>query len=73
VGWVGRAATDVAFFFGGGKERVVNEASGGIEYVIAFLLVLVRVFLFVIVIWFVIREVRKSGRTAKRDDEVKRH
>lgn len=38
----------------------------GFEYVMVFLLVLVRLFLVGIVIWFVVREIRKSGRTKKR-------
>lgn len=38
----------------------------GFEYVIAFLLVLARLFLVGLVIWFVVRELRKSGRTRKR-------
>ena len=35
----------------------------GFEYVMVFLLVLVRLFLVGIVIWFAVREIRKSGRT----------
>jgi len=38
----------------------------GFEYVIAFLLVLVRLFLVGLVGWFVVREIRKSGKTGKR-------
>jgi len=37
------------------------------ESVMVFLLALVRVFLFGLVIWFVIREIRKSGRTGKKE------
>lgn len=38
----------------------------GFEYIVVFLLVLVRLFLVGIVIWFAVREIRKSGRTRKR-------
>ncbi|MBN1673388.1 MAG: hypothetical protein JXR37_20250 [Kiritimatiellae bacterium] len=39
------------------------------EYITAMLLVIVRLFLVGLVIWFVVREIRKSGRTGKRSDE----
>jgi hypothetical protein len=38
-----------------------------LESVMVFLLALVRVFLFGLVIWLVVREIRKSGRTGKKD------
>jgi hypothetical protein len=38
----------------------------GFEYVMAALLVVVRLFLVGLVIWFAVREIRKSGRTGKR-------
>jgi hypothetical protein len=37
------------------------------ETILAILLALVRVFLFGLVIWLVVREIRKSGRTEKQD------
>lgn len=36
------------------------------EEIVAILLVLVRLFLVGIVIWFVVREIRKSGRTRRK-------
>jgi predicted small integral membrane protein len=36
------------------------------EYVVAVLLVCVRVLLVVMVIWVVVREVRRSGKTKKK-------
>jgi hypothetical protein len=38
----------------------------GFEDVLVYLLILVRVFLVGIVIWFVAREIRRSGRTKRR-------
>ena len=38
------------------------------ESVMVFLLALVRVMLFGLVIWLVVREIRKSGRTEKKDE-----
>ncbi len=40
-----------------------------LESIVAILLALVRLFLFALVIWLVVREIRKSGRTEKRDNE----
>jgi len=40
-----------------------------LETIMAILLALVRLFLFALVIWMVVREIRKSGRTEKQDDE----
>jgi hypothetical protein len=37
------------------------------EGIVAILLALVRVFLFGLVIWLVVREIRKSGRREKQD------
>ncbi len=38
-----------------------------LESIVAILLALVRLFLFALVIWLVVREIRKSGRTEKKD------
>ncbi len=38
-----------------------------LESIMVFLIALVRVFLFGLVIWLVVREIRKSGRTGKDD------
>ncbi len=42
---------------------------GKLESTIAILVAFVRLFLFALVIWLVVREIRKSGRTRKQDDE----
>ena len=38
-----------------------------LESIMVFLLAFVRLFLFGMVIWLVVREIRKSGRTGKQD------
>ncbi len=38
-----------------------------LESIVAILLALVRLFLFGLVIWLVVREIRRSGRTEKKD------
>ena len=38
-----------------------------LEGIMVYLLVFVRLFLFGLVIWLVVREIRKSGRTGKDD------
>ncbi len=38
-----------------------------LESIVAVLFALVRLFLFGLVIWLVVREIRKSGRTGKKD------
>jgi len=53
-------AGGMAAQFGGGKDSM-----NGFEYTMAFLLVLVRLFLIGVVVWFVVKEIRKSGRTKK--------
>ncbi len=40
-----------------------------LESIVAILLALVRLFLFALVIWLVVREIRKSGRREKQDHE----
>ena len=49
-----------------GNQNEAGNSMSGFEYVIAFLLVLVRLFLVGLVGWFVVREIRKSGKTGKR-------
>ena len=39
----------------------------GLEGIMAILVAFVRLFLFALVIWLVVREIRKSGRTEKHD------
>lgn len=43
-----------------------------VEYILAALLVLVRIFLIVLVVWFVVKEIRKSGRIRKNPNEEDR-
>jgi hypothetical protein len=41
----------------------------GLESIMAILVAFVRLFLFALVIWLIVREIRKSGRTEKEDHE----